>query len=244
MARIAYPIVMLSGLAAVLLLLVTGVAYQKGAFDLAQAFSLLRIGALLGITGAGFSIFFILWQRPQGANLVAIAVSALLGITAFYLPYRQLLLAQRLPAIHDITTDLNNPPAFVAIARVRTSLQNPVTYDGAETAALQRQFYPDIRTQVLMHGTDAVFAASMQVLEDLGWSIAEANAEQGRIEATVTSRWFGFKDDVAIRILPGAGGVSVVDIRSKSRVGITDFGANARHIRRFSAELTDALQDQ
>ena len=243
MNKIAYPIVMLSGLAAVLLLLATGVGYQKGAFDLAQAYNLLRIGALLGITGAGFAIFFILWQRPQGMTLVAIAVSAVLGITAFYLPYRQLLLAQRLPAIHDITTDTANPPAFVAIARVRTAAHNPVAYGGAETAALQRRYYPDIRTQVLAHDADTVFAAAMQALATLDWRIAEANAEQGRIEATVTSRWFGFKDDVVIRIAP-SGATTVLDVRSKSRVGITDVGANAQHIRTFSAALNETLQQR
>jgi uncharacterized protein (DUF1499 family) len=242
MNNIAYPIVTLAGLAAVLLLLATGVGYQKGAFDLTQAFNLLRIGALLGIAGAGFSIFFILWQRPRGINLAVIAVSAMLGITAFYMPYRQLLLSQRLPAIHDITTDFNNPPAFVAIARVRTSAQNPVAYDGPQAAEQQRGAYPDIRTLVLPHSSDEVFGVSMQVLEDLGWRIAEANAEQGRIEATVTSRWFGFRDDVVIRLAPGAAGTTVFDMRSKSRVGITDVGSNARHIRTFVGELNAALQ--
>ena len=86
MNKLVYPLVTLAGFAAILLLLATGVGYQKGAFDLAQAFSLLRIGALVGIIGAGFAIFFILWQRPQGLNLVFIFVSALLGIVAFYMP--------------------------------------------------------------------------------------------------------------------------------------------------------------
>jgi uncharacterized protein (DUF1499 family) len=157
------------------------------------------------------------------------------------MPYRQLLLSQRLPAIHDITTDINNPPAYVAIARVRTSTQNPVTYD-PEVSELQRRAYPDIRPLVLAHTTDAVFAASMQVLEELGWRIAEANAEQGRIEATVTSRWFGLRDDVVIRLTPGTAGTTVFDMRSKSRVGITDVGSNARHIRTFIGELNAALQ--
>lgn len=240
MDRVAYPFVMLAGLAAVLLLLATGVGYQKGAFDLAQAFNLLRIGALLGIAGAGSSIFFILWQRPEGITLAVIVVSAVLGITAFYMPYRQLLLSQRLPAIHDITTDINNPPAFVAIARVRTSLHNPVAYDGPQVAALQRQFYPDIRTVMFPHSTEQVFDKALLLLEDFNWRVADANADEGRIEATITSRWFGFKDDIVIR-LTQAGGMTMVDVRSKSRVGITDVGTNARHIREFINALNDAL---
>ncbi len=241
MGRVAYPFVMVAGLAAVLLLLATGIGYQKGAFDLTQAFNLLRIGALLGIAGAGFSIFFILWQRPEGLNLAVIVMSAMLGITAFYMPYRQLLLSQRLPAIHDITTDINNPPAFVAIARVRTSMHNPVAYDGPQVAALQRQAYPDLRTVTFPHSSEAVFDASMQLLEEFDWRIADANAGEGRIEATVTSRWFGFKDDVVIRLTP-AGGMTMVDVRSKSRVGITDVGSNAQHIREFINALNESLQ--
>jgi uncharacterized protein (DUF1499 family) len=244
MSKLAYPIVTLAGVAAVLLLLATGQFYQKGAIDLEQAFNLLRIGALMGIAGAGFSIFFLLWQRPQGLNLAVIVVSAALGIVAFYMPYRQLLLSQHLPAIHDITTDFNNPPAFVAIARVRTTAHNPVAYAGPETAALQRQAYPDIRTLMLAHSSDAVFAASMQVIDDIGWRIAEANQQQGRIEVTATSQWFGLKDDMVIRLVPGAAGSTTFDMRSKSRVGITDVGSNARHIRAFTAALNAELQQQ
>jgi hypothetical protein len=240
MGRVAYPFVMVAGVAAILLLLATGVGYQKGAFDLAQAINLLRIGALLGIAGAGFSIFFILWQRPEGINLAVIAVSAVLGITAFYMPYRQLLLSERLPAIHDITTDFNDPPDFVAIARVRTSMHNPVAYDGPEVAALQQQFYPDIRTVTFPRTVNEVFDASMLLLEEFNWRIADASAEQGRIEATITSRWFGFKDDVVIR-LSQDGGMTIVDMRSKSRVGITDVGSNAQHIREFLNGLNAAL---
>jgi hypothetical protein len=183
-----------------------------------------------------------LWQRPAGLSLVFIVVSAVLGIIAFYMPYRQLLLSQRLPAIHDITTDFNSPPAFVAIARVRTSAHNPATYDGPATAALQRQFYPDIRTVMFAHGIDEVFAASMQLLEEFDWRIAEANAEQGRIEATATSQWFGFKDDIVIRLTRTANSTTAVDVRSKSRVGIADVGSNAQHVRAFINALNEELE--
>lgn len=242
MNKLVYPLVTLAGFVAILLLLATGVGYQKGAFDLAEAFNLLRIGALTGIVGAGFAIFFIMWQRPQGLNLLFIVMSALLGIVAFYLPYRQLLLTQQLPAIHDITTDTNNPPAFVAMARVRVGAPNPVTYDGPETAVQQRQAYPDIRTQIIPHSPEVVFAEAMQVIEELGWSFAEANLQQGRIEATVTSRWFGLKDDVVIRLTPGTEGSTVFDMRSKSRVGLMDAGSNAQHIRDFIEALNQRLQ--
>lgn len=241
MYRIALPIVTLAGFAAILLLLATGIVYQKGAIDLAQAFSMLRIGALLGIAGAGFTIFFILWQRPQGVNLAVIAFSALLGLVAFYMPYRQMLLVQRLPAIHDITTDVDDPPAFVTIARLRAASRNPVTYD-SNTVALQRQAYPDIRTVLLPYAPHDVFAAALRAVDELGWRLAEANNEQGRIEATVTSRWFALKDDVVIRLRPAAGDMTEFDMRSKSRIGMSDAGDNARHIRRFIEAMNDELE--
>ena len=239
--KVAQPIVTLAGFMAVLLLLATGIVYQKGAIDLMQAFNLLRIGALLGIAGAGFTIFFILWQRPQGINLAVIAASALLGIVAFYIPYREMLLVQRLPAIHDITTDIDDPPAFVTIARVRVAAQNSVEYDGPETAALQRETYPDIRTVVFDYGANEVFNAALRALDELGWRVVEASSEEGRIEATVSSRWFALKDDVVMRLRPAAGGMTEFDMRSKSRIGVSDAGANARHIRRFIAEMNDEL---
>jgi uncharacterized protein (DUF1499 family) len=237
--RLALPIVTLAGFAAVLLLLATGIVYQKGAIDLAQAFNLLRIGALLGISGAGFTIFFILWQRPQGANLAVIAVSALLGIVAFYMPYRQMLLVQQLPPIHDVSTSVDDPPAFVTIARVRTA--DNLTYDPS-TASLQRNAYPDIRTVLLDRDTDRVFAAAVRVVDALGWRLAEASSAQGRIEATVTSRWFALKDDVVIRLRPAAGGMTELDMRSTSRISMSDAGANAQHIRRFIAALNEELE--
>jgi uncharacterized protein (DUF1499 family) len=241
MTRLLFPFVSLAGLGAVLLLLATGIGYQRGAFELTQAINLLRIGALLGVSGAGFSIFFILWQRPSGLTLVVVTVSALLGLAAFFLPYRQLLMTQQLPAIHDITTDTINPPAFVAIARVRVAGQHPVSYDGPDTAAQQRRAYPDIRTITFVQSRDLVFASALTTVEELGWRVADANAREGRIEATVTSRWFGFRDDVVIRIASTPNG-TVVDMRSKSRVLIHDVGANARHIREFIAALAGRLE--
>jgi uncharacterized protein (DUF1499 family) len=240
MTRLLFPFVSLAGLGAVLLLLATGVAYQRGAFELTQAYNLLRIGALLGISGTGFAVFFILWQRPSGVTLAVVTMSALLGLMAFFLPYRQLLLAQQLPAIHDITTDTSNPPAYVAIARVRLAGQHPVTYDGPETAIQQRRAYPDIRTITFVQSRDLVFTAALATVEDLGWRLADTNADQGRIEATVTSRWFGFRDDVVIRIASTPDG-TVFDMRSKSRVRAHDIGANARHIREFITALAERL---
>jgi uncharacterized protein (DUF1499 family) len=74
----------------------------------------------------------------------------------------------------------------------------------------------------------------------MDWKIVDENREEGRIEATATTRWFGFKDDVVIRIAPSDGNGSRVDIRSVSRVGLSDVGTNARRIRTFLKKFAEA----
>ena len=104
--------------------------------------------ALLGITSTALVIFYLLWQRPAGIQVFVLFLSALAGLTAFYLPYRQQQIARMVPPIHDITTSIENPPAFVAIAPLRASAPNPAEYLGGETSDLQRQFYPDIMSRI------------------------------------------------------------------------------------------------
>ncbi len=74
----------------------------------------------------------------------------------------------------------------------------------------------------------------------MGWKIVDENQAEGRIEATATTRWFGFKDDVVIRIAPSGGNGSRVDVRSVSRVGRSDVGTNARRIRAFLKKFAEA----
>ena len=73
---------------------------------------------------------------------------------------------------------------------------------------------------------------------ELGWEIVAAEPDRGRIEATATTFWFRFKDDVVIRLTPRGYG-TYVDVRSKSRIGGGDMGANANRIRRFLQRLTE-----
>jgi uncharacterized protein (DUF1499 family) len=77
---------------------------------------------------------------------------------------------------------------------------------------------------------------ALDAARSLGWEVVASDAATGRIEATATSRWFGFKDDVVVRIRPEGAG-SRVDVRSMSRVGVGDLGANAERVREFLAKL-------
>lgn len=241
MNRVIIPIVALVGFLSLLLLYLAGVGYQNGNFALGQAFNLLRYSAYGGITGVGLVIFTMLWQRPAGVQVLVLFLSALCGLGAFYLPYRQQQIAARVPPIHDITTNIENPPAFVAVLPLRAGAPNPPEYAGGETAALQREFYPDIMSRVYVQSPQEVFDAVTTVVTEFGWEVVDANPADGRVEATDTTRWFGFKDDIVIRLQAGPANSTVMDVRSKSRIGRSDIGVNANRIRAFTAALNEKL---
>lgn len=149
--------------------------------------------------------------------------------------------ARGAPPIHDITTDTDNPPAFVAIIPLRlVDAQNPPEYSGPEAAAAQKQAFPDLQPVFITQPANVVFAAAKAVVAENGWTLVEASERDGRIEATAETGWAHFKDDVVIRIEPGRDQTRV-DVRSKSRVGRGDMGANARRVRDFLSALQSHL---
>lgn len=241
MNRAIFPIVASVGFVSLLLLYLAGAGYKSGSFELGQAFTIMRYCAYGGITSVGLVIFYLLWQRPVGPQLLVLFISALAGLATFYLPYRQQQLAGSVPPIHDITTDIQDPPLFVAIAPLRASAPNPPEYLGGETSRLQRQFYPDMLSRVYVQSPAEVFAAVTALVTEFGWEVVDANMAEGRVEATATTRWFGFKDDVVIRLEQGPGDSTVFDMRSKSRVGRSDIGVNANRIRTFINALNERL---
>ena len=158
------------------------------------------------------------------------------GCAVAYFPWQWMQSARTVPAINDITTDTDDPPALIAVVPLRAGAPVPSAYPGAEVAAAQRRAYPDIRPLELAVPPATAFARALDVARESGWEIVAADAGSGRIEATATTRWFGFRDDVAIRVAPTAVG-SRIDVRSVSRVGKSDLGTNARRIRAYLARL-------
>lgn len=171
--------------------------------------------------------------------VMGLAGLAIAGVTA-WVPYDLRMTAKALPRIHDITTDLTDPPQFVRVATLRKPGDHPVTYDGPKVAEQQRRAYPDVAPLVFNAPRDTVFAAAQAALTSIGLELVEADPVQGRIEAIATSLLFGFKDDVVVRIAAAAGVVKV-DVRSKSRVGRNDLGMNAKRIREFQSKLKAAV---
>jgi uncharacterized protein (DUF1499 family) len=219
--------------AVVLGVAVMGVRTEALPLRLALGFGI-GAGTLIGLQAILAGLGSLLFGDDKASAVVAILLAA--GVSA--LPLQQIVGASEAAPIHDITTDTDNPPLFVAIAPLRKDAPNPVEYSGPEAAALQKAAYPDIQPVILNVPPADAFAkaeAAAKAMPD--WQIVEANGAEGRIEATSTTMFMGFKDDVVIRVAPDASGGSRVDIRSKSRLGKSDTGKNAARIREYVAKL-------
>jgi len=235
----AMPFAILSAVvaAAALVAVVTpGVLYQSSTIELGAAITLYRWAAYLGLGAVVLSIASgaLAVRRRSSAGQALAAVGLILGFVAFWMPYSQDRTAQSVPPIHDITTDTEDPPVFDAVLPLREGL-NSVEYD-PEVAAQQRVAYPDIVPLTLDVPTEQAFDLALSAAVASNWEIVSQNAALGRIEATDTTRWMGFKDDVVIRIRPEGTGTRV-DVRSVSRVGRSDIGANARRIAGYLERL-------
>lgn len=169
----------------------------------------------------------------KGRVILAVAMMFIVGVAACAR------LTGGAPPIHDITTDTNDPPPFVDILPLRAGARNSAVYGGARVAALQEAAYPDIAPVDLVIVPAAAFAKALATAEAMGWALVAADSSAGRIEATATTRFFRFRDDVVIRIRPRDGG-SRLDIRSVSRFGGSDLGKNASRIRAFLVRLRES----
>ncbi len=225
-------------------LLGAGAGTRLGWWDFRFGFSLLAAAAVLGIAGAVYSAAaaIVAWRRRGHAALVLAVAGILLGAASFGVPAHWYRLAQRLPKIHDITTDTRNPPRFVAVLPLRRGAPDAATYGGAKIAAKQQAAYPDIVPIRVDVPPARAFDCALAAARRMGWRIVASDRPEGRIEAVAVTRWFGFRDDVVIRVssVPPSG--SRVDIRSVSRVGKSDLGTNARRIRAFRTRFADAVR--
>ena len=221
-----------------LLLLAAALGYRTGLLGLGMSFTVLRWGALISAGAAGIALIATVWatfRRLHWQNVAAGLVAAALGAVCYMVPAGQQALARSVPPIHDITTDTDDPPAFVAILPLRADAPNPPEYDPA-VAEQQREGYPDLRSVMLDAPPAEAFSQALAAAGAMGWELVADDAAAGRIEATDTTFWYGFKDDVVIRVR-GDGAGSRIDVRSKSRVGRSDVGANAERIRKYTARL-------
>ena len=159
--------------------------------------------------------------------------------------------ALTVPAIHDISTDLADPPTFQTLQMRADNLDNVPGADDAKMrgmtpeqrwAMVHQKAYGDIRSVRVNEPVASVVAKAERLAKARGWDVAISLPEEGRLEATETSAFFQFKDDVILRVRPSATGAgSIVDMRSVSRVGQSDLGMNAKRVRSFLADLTGTV---
>jgi len=217
--------------------LTAGPGYRAELWTLGTGFGVLRWAALGAIAGAVVALLGLgLLALPRARTGRMLALSALLLNAAVAAPPLYLSSqAQRLPKIHDISTDTDDPPAFVAVLPLRQGARNPVEFR-TETAAEQKRGYPDIAPLRLDMPPAQAFERAERAARAMGWQIVAVAPDALRIEATATTLFFGFKDDVVIRVRPHAQG-SIVDMRSLSRIGGSDIGANAQRVRAYLGRL-------
>jgi len=233
-------LVSLVSLIAFLLVILPGPLYKFGIVELETAFAGFKFGVYAGGAALVLLIIQSLFMRKT-LTLSSGIIALVFSVVAIAMPLNMMNKAKSVPAIHDISTDLVNPPKFVAIAPLRAEAPNPVEYAGEETAVQQRKAYPELATLSFAQSKADLMAASEQAVKNLGFAVVSANTATGIVEATDTTTWFGFKDDVVIRI-KDEGSQRFVDIRSKSRVGRSDLGKNAERIHSIINELNTLLE--
>jgi uncharacterized protein (DUF1499 family) len=200
---------------------------------------MLTWAAYAGIAGLALGLLALLLNMRRGGGAAFIALLAIAaGTTAVAVPWRWQQVAAAVPRIHDVTTDTITPPQFVEVAALRQSLNVPNSLEYTEeVAAQQREGYPDLAPAFLdVPPTDA-YRRALETVRASGWEVVTAKTGPPH-RGHRHHHWFGFKDDVAVRVTAMPDGTSRVDVRSVSRVGRSDVGTNARRIRDYLSALT------
>ena len=200
-----------------------GARWSLGLFGVAALLGL--VAAVLAAWGIALALLAHAWRSVGGSGL-----ALLLAFTATAPLLIMVRTAAAVPVIHDVTTDTENPPPWVALQSARAGTENGTAYGGPAVATLQKRAYRDVAPLVLPVPPDRAFARAEAAARALGWRVVAAAPAEGRLEASDTTRWFGFVDDIVVR--------------SASRVGRSDLGANARRIRAFLAAVAKPPRGQ
>lgn len=222
---------LLLSVAAVVALLAAALGYRQGWWPLLPALRTAEWAAYGATLGLLLSLVGLFMSRPGGRRrglamaIAGVVVSLPLVVAAVQWKYAEL----AYPPINDVSTDLEDPPVF-------WQMPNPTDYPGGEAATLQRAAYPDILPLRLSVPPGRAYEIAEALVREDDWEVVAEDVEDGRIEAVATSLLFGFKDEIVIRVAASDGG-SVVDLRSRSRLGRIDRGVNAKRIRAFAAAM-------
>jgi uncharacterized protein (DUF1499 family) len=233
---------LLSG-GAIVAALIDALGSANGWWPFGAGLKALRYLFFISLAGVVLGIVVRVRHKHKHDMMAAVAIVLGLAFSGYLLSlYRA---ATSVPAIHDVSTDLKDPPAFVTLSLRKDNL-DAIPDEGRpgwkalppieRWRALVGEAYPDLKpVQLAVPPAEAIKKAEA-LARDSGWVIASSDPQAGHLEATATTRFFRFKDDVIVRARPDAGG-SIVDVRSVSRVGRSDLGMNAKRVRKFTRNL-------
>ena len=229
-------------LSSILGALVAGFGTGEGWWSYAEGLKGLLPAFTVAIIGTGMALFARIFRKGRkGVALFAFLLGA--AFVGYLGNYARI--AKSVPAIHDATTDLQDPPIFYHLKLRPDNMDKIPETDRPGWAALpplerwraiHAAAYPDLKPMTVAMAPKAALAKAAAVAKASGWAVAAVDQAQNQVEATATTRFFRFKDDVVVRVRPSGTG-SVVDLRSVSRVGLSDLGANAARIRAFELKM-------
>lgn len=235
LAILGFVVVLVAGLAQ----LAAGPGARFGYWPFGTGFRIIEYAAWAAAIGAGIALVGAVLAVPAHRTrlLVLGLAGAVIGAGLAYWPSAYRAAFRAPPPLYDVTTDTENPPAFVAGATLRQAAQARLPLDYPRTfAAEQRKAYPQIQTVVSPMSPAEAFNKALTAARALGWTLHDLSPAEGRIEAVAETFWFGFKDDVVIRITAEGDG-SRIDVRSTGRIGRRDGGANARRVIAFLEKM-------
>ena len=204
MAQAAKPgmlakFVLFVGLIALAVLPVGALGHRFGLLDLtigsALVFSGIVLATVVLVLGIAALVFAYTRRRRADRMPALIGLAASIVVLVVTAPYYA---ALSLPMTNDVTTDREDPPAFEHVAADLGPGANLLDYTEDE-ARVQAEGYPDLVGIRESGGAQENFGKAVGVARAMGWDVVSENADAGLIEATATTFWFGFEDDVAGR---------------------------------------------
>jgi uncharacterized protein (DUF1499 family) len=218
---------LLAAAVALVLLALSGPLVRFDIWSYRVGLTVFRWSAYLAMAAGVLCVLVLALPAARRRGIAAPIVALLVALAVLYAPLQFQRQARAVPPINDITTDTDNPPRYMTTER---------RYPGPQFARQQRAAYPDIAPVLLALPPREAFARALAVAQAMGWEVVGRDPASGTIEAVDSTRWFGFKDDIAVRVSAAPHG-SRIDVRSKSRVGRSDLGTNARRIRAYLQQL-------
>ena len=228
-------------LAASLAMIIAGPGRQLGYWDHNFGFKILEWGGYAGLVAAATALIGLLsaWAVGRRRLVVIGVIGAMFGALVAYFPWALSNAHRAPPPLYDISTDTADPPPYVAGLELRKGARLPAEFP-ATFAKRQQEAYPDIKPLVTKLPPGQAFERALAAARDTrGWNLHAVVPAEGRIEAVAKTLWFGFEDDVVIRVTAAEGG-SRIDIRSTGRIARRDGGANARRVQEYIKKLNAA----